>query len=264
MKSPFLILTVVFFSLLSYAQIDTSEQNISESKVILEDIQKENYFRKGSINARMGLVQLSSNKASSALQLNSSDQLPFIEIAGDTRIIKNWGIALTFQHAQNAMNSGTTNATSAYQRVYQLGPIYKYIMDQNNIKNYISFKVQYYMMQNNFKLSNPQLMYAKQESGYLLGIERSIPATELIDLQGGFDMVFINKFKSESILEVKNTGNGLQFHIDMLYALQKNQRVGLSYAISAFFNKYTQPDFEGRDHHTQTCKALSFMYSYLF
>jgi len=251
-----------------YAQIDTSQENITEAKMILKDIQSENNFRKGSFETKVGLMQLTANKPASPLQLNSSDQLPFIEFDGEYMLKKKLGLGATIQHAQNLMgtSSGTgKNSTSSYQQVFEFGPIYKYILDETNIKNSFTVKFQYYLMRNNFKLANTQLFYANSESGLLLGCERSVPATELIDLVAGFDFVEVLTVKSnESILEVNNKGTGLQLRANVYYNLEKTKRIGFGYSISAFFSKFKQPDFEGRDRHTQTYKALSINYSTLF
>jgi hypothetical protein len=247
-----------------YAQIETTEQNFTESKAILGDIEKENFFKKGALDIRTGLLQVSANKQADPLELNGRDEMPFVELVYERQVKERWGVTGSFLHAQNALGTGSLNTTSAYQQSYQLGVQYKIILDETMIKNYTTFKVQYYGMANNFKLINDQLFYAKAESGILLGVERSIPATELFDIRGGFDFIYVTKIKSESVTLARPTGNGLQMRAEGFYNFSKVSRLGLGYSISAFFNKYLDEDFEGRDRHTQTYKALYLDYSYLF
>lgn len=258
------VLTFTFSFDIAKAQIETVEENFAESKAILQEIQKENFYKKGAFDIRVGLLQVSANKSEDPLKLNSRNEMPFFEIAYDQQILKRWGFVGSFLHAQNAMASGTLNGPSASQQMYQLGVQYKIVLDETLIKNYLTLKVQYYGMSNNFKLVDPQNFYIKSESGILLGIERSIPATELFDIRGSFDFIYISSVETESILDIKPHGNGLQLRADLFYNLSKVQRVGLGYGISAFFNKYVDANFEGRDRHTQTYKSLYLDYSLLF
>lgn len=260
----YFILLSFFISIQAFAQIETTEQNFAESKAILQEIQKENFYKKGSFDIRTGLLQVSANKPADPLKLNSRNEMPFVEIAYDRQLHKLWGLSISFLHAQNALGSGTLNTTSAYQQSYQLGAHYKKILDETMIKNYLMFKIQYYGMANNFKLGNPQDFYIKSESGLLLGVERSLPATELFDIRGSFDFIYITDVTTESILDYRKTGNGLQLRADAFYNHSKVTRYGLGYGISAFFNKYSDPGFEARDRHTQTYKALYFSYNHLF
>lgn len=267
------LLTLIFlFSKSAYAQIETIEQNFIESKVSLSEIEKENYFKKGSFDIRTGLMQFSANKAADPLKLNSKNELPFIEIAYDRQIKNRWGVVGSFSLAQNllpggAFKTGTTevlNDGGASQQTYQLGVQYKMILDETMIKNYVTFKLQYYSMSNNFSLDDTELFFTKAETGYLLGVERTIPATELFDLRGSFDFVYITDAKTDSTLPYKSTGNGLQMRADAFYNLSKTSRFGVGYSISAFFNKYSDPLFEARDIHVQTYKAMYLDYNYLF
>ncbi len=260
----FLVLATLIFSHNAYSQIDTFEQNYNESKVILGEIQKENHFKTGAFDIRTGLIQVSANKPSDPLKLNARNEMPFVEFTFERRIHKRWGLSTSFLHAQNALGSGTLNDASAFQQMYQIGGIYRVALDETQIKNYVSFKFQYYGMNNNFKLNHPQDFYIQSESGVLLGIERGLPATDLIDIRGSFDFVYITDVKTESILDFKKQGNGLQLKADAFYNLTKVSRLGLGYGIYAFFNKYSAPSFEARDRHTQTYKALYLSYSKLF
>src|SRR4051812_12375359 len=113
-----------------FAQIETTEQNYTESKAILEDIQKENFFKKGSLDIRSGLLQLSANKQEDPLQLNSRGEMPFVELVYERQIKDRWGFTGSFLHAQNLLGSGTVNSTSSYQQSYQLGLQYKMILDE--------------------------------------------------------------------------------------------------------------------------------------
>lgn len=264
MKALALISLSLFLSINAFAQIETTLENFTESKAILEEIEKENYFKKGAFDIRTGLLQVSANKPADPLKLNSKNEMPFFEVAYERQIKNRWGIAGSLLHAQNALGTGTINGTSAFQQVYQLGAIYKMILDETMIKNYITFKMQYYSMNNNFKLENNQDFYLKSETGILLGVERSVPATELFDVRGSFDFIYVMDAKTESILTYKKTGNGLQIRADAFYNFSKISRLGLGYSISAFFNKYTDADFEARDRHTQTYKGFYLDYSYLF
>lgn len=264
MKIFLFLLFIVGFSIPTFAQIETTEENFNESKAILKDIQKENFYKKGAFDIRTGLLQVSANKPSDPLKLNSRDEMPFFELVFERQFHKRWGVVASFLHAQNVLGTGTFNTTSAFQQMYQLGFQNKIILDETMIKNYTTFKIQYYGMNNNFKLQNPQDFYIKSESGLLLGVERSIPATELFDIRGSFDFVYITSVDTESILDYKPHGNGLQLRADLFYNHSKTSRFGFGYGISAFFNKYTDPGFEARDRHTQTYKALYLDYSYLF
>lgn len=262
MKIFFLIL--IGFSIPCFAQIETSEQNYTESKAILKDIQKDNFYKKGAFDVRTGLLQISANKPNDPLKLNGRGEIPFFEVVYERQVRKRWGIVGNFLHAQNFTGTGTLNGTSAYQQMYQLGVQYKMILDETMIKNYTTFRLQYYGMNNNFNLSNAQDFYLKSESGILLGVERSIPATELFDIRGSFDFVYIMDAKTTSILDYQSHGNGLQLRADVFYNMAKTSRWGLGYSISAFFNKYSDSGFEARDRHTQTYKALYVDYSFLF
>lgn len=258
------IALLTLFASTSKAQIDAFDQNFSESKAILKDIQTENFFKKGSFDIRSGLIQVSANKAADPLKLNSRNEMPFVEFMYERQLHKRWGLSASFLHAQNALGSGTLNDTSAFQQMFQVGALYKIILDETQIKNYTSVKLQYYGMQNNFKLNHPQLFYIKSESGFLIGVERQIPATELVDIRGSFDFIYITDVTTESILGFQNQGNGLQLRADAFYNLSKVSRLGLGYGIYAFFNKYSDASFEARDRHTQTYKALYLSYSKLF
>ena len=97
-----------------------------------------------------------------------------------------------------------------------------------------------------------------------MGVERSVPATEVFDIRMSFDFVYIMDAKTESIVTYKTQGNGLQMRADGFYNFSKVSRLGLGYSISAFFNEYIDPVFVGRDRHTQTYKALYLDYNYLF
>jgi hypothetical protein len=259
-----LIICSLFFSPRVFAQIETTEQNYVESKAILGEIEKENYFKKGSFDVRTGLLQVSANRPSDPIKLNGKGEMPFLELVYERQIKNRWGFAGSFLHAQNALGGGTLNNTSAAQQSYQVGAQYKLILDETIIKNYVTFKLQYYGMSNNFKLANTQDFFLKSETGILLGVERSIPATETFDIRGSFDFVYITDAKTESILEYKAQGNGLQMRADGFYNFSKTSRLGLGYGVSAFFNKYTDSVFVGRDRHTQTYKALYLDYNYLF
>jgi hypothetical protein len=249
-----------------FAQIETTEQNYNESKAILGEIEKENYFKKGSFDIRAGLLQLSANQPADPVKLNSRNEMPFVEFVFERQIKNRWGVAGSFLHAQNALGDGAVNSTSVYQRSYQLGVQYKVILDETIIKNYITIKLQYYGMSNNLTFSDTtQDFYLKSESGFLVGVERSIPATELFDIRGGFDFIYITKSLTDSTAALyDHHGNGLQMRADGFYNFSKVSRIGLGYSISAFFNKYTLADFEARDRHTQTYKALYLDYNYLF
>ncbi len=247
-----------------FAQIETSEQNFLESKAILREIQKENSLQRGNVDIRMGLLQISTNKPADPLKLNSRNEMPFLEFSYDGTLVKRWGISASLQHAQNTLGNGTYNTTSAYQQTYQLGFNYKRVLDETMSKNYILLKAQYYGMSNNFVLGNPQDFYIKSESGILLGIERSLPVTELFDIRGGFDFVYITAVDTESTLEYRNKGHGLQLRAEAFYNRSKASRFGLGYNISAFFNKFEDPGFQARDRHTQTYKALYLSYNRLF
>ena len=257
----FLVLTLSFAA---HAQIETTEQNYAESKAILSEIQTENFFKKGAFDVKFGLLQVSSNKPNDPLNLNSRNEMPFVELAYERQIKNRWGFTGSFLQAQNALGKGTLNGTSASLQSYQAGPHYKIILDETMIKNTLTFKFQYYSMTNNFKLGNTQDFFFKSESGFLFGVERTIPATELFDIRGSFDFVYITSAETDSILTYKPHGNGLQMKADAFYNFSKVSRLGLGYSISAFFNKYTDPLFEGRDRHTQTYKALYLDYNYLF
>lgn len=255
---------LILFSIPVSAQIETTEQNFQESKAILKDIQKENFFKKGSFDFRTGLLQVSANKPNDPLKLNSRNELPFLEIGYTQQLYKNWGLTASFMHSQNMLGTGTLNGTSASLQSYQVGAHYRIILDETMIKNYVLFKFQYYGMSNNFKLGNAQDFFLKSETGFLLGVERSLPATELFDIRGAFDFLYITAADTESILDYREHGNGLQLRADIFYNYSKVSRWGLGYSISAFFNKYSDPGFEARDRHTQTYKALYLSYNYLF
>lgn len=247
-----------------FAQIETSEQNFLESKAILKEIQQENRLQKGNVDIRTGLFQVSANKPADPLKLNSRNEMPFIEFSYDHRIYNRWGLSFSFLHAQNALGNGTYNTTSAYLQAYQLGFHYKRVLDETMSKNYVLLKAQYYGMANNFKLGNVQDFFIKSESGILLGVERSLPVTELFDIRGAFDFVYIMAVDTESILEHRSQGNGLQLKAEVFYNYSKSSRLGLGYNISAFFNKYEDPGFQARDRHTQTYKAFYLSYNRLF
>ncbi len=264
LTSTLCAVTIFTTSPQAIAQIEATEENFAESKALLQEIQKENFYKKGSFDIRTGLLQVSANKPSDPLKLNSRNEMPFVEFVYENQIYKRWGFSGSFLHAQNALGAGTLNGTSASQQAYQVGVIYKMILDETIIKNYITLKLQYYGMSNNFKLENTQDFYIKAESGILLGVERSIPATELFDLRGSFDFIYISSADTDSIIEYKPHGNGLQLRADVFYNFSKVSRLGLGYGISAFFNKFVEPDFEARDRHTQTYKAMYLNYSYLF
>lgn len=263
MKILFFLISISI-ALPCFAQIETSEENYNESKAILEEIQKDNFYKKGAFDIRTGLLQVSANKPADPLKLNGRDEMPFFEVIYERQFRRHWGVVGSFLHAQNALSTGTLNTTSAFQQMYQLGFQYKMILDETMIKNYTTFKIQYYGMKNNFKLVDPQNFYFKSESGLLLGVERSIPATELFDIRGAFDFIYIANAKTDSILDYKPHGNGLQLRADLFYNHSKTSRFGFGYGISAFFNKYSDPGFQARDRHTQTYKALYLDYSYLF
>jgi len=162
-----LIFSILFIlSAPAFAQIETVEENFNESKAILKEIQKENNFKQGSFDIRTGLIQVSANKSEDPLKLNSRNEMPFVEFAFENRIYKRWMLAASFLHAQNALASGTLNDTAASQQMYQVGAAYKMILDETVIKNYVTFKFQYYGMNNNFNLVDLQNFYLKYESGF--------------------------------------------------------------------------------------------------
>lgn len=265
MKTFFFILSVVFMSSIVQAQIETTEQNYAESKSILSEIQKENFYKKGAFDFRFGLLQISANKPSDILKLNSRNEMPFVELAYERQIKNRWGFSGSFLQAQNALGDGALNGTSASLQTYQIGGHYKIILDETMIKNYVTFKLQYYGMSNNFKFQEVQDFFFKSESGILIGVERTIPATELFDIRGSFDFIYITSAETDNTTtEFDPHGNGLQMRADGFYNFSKVSRLGLGYSINAFFNKFPDGDFEARDRHTQTYKAFYLDYNYLF
>ncbi len=272
--SLYLVTILLGLSNEALAQLDTSEQNFTESKAVLEKIKDENDFRRGAFQIRTGLMSIASNIAD-PLKLNSKNQIPFVTIEGDFElgnIARGVGINLEGTIGQNLLGkkAGSANNTSSQIMFYQIGPRYRFILDEANIKNYFQMKLQYHAMSNNFKmtaLDQTALSFPKSHTAVLLGFERSIPATTSYDFKASFDLFYIMDTKEiESVNDIEKTGRGIQLKGEAFYNLQKNSRLGVLYSLSHFVNKFTnQSDSEtGKSSSTHTYRYLGMTYSYLF
>lgn len=270
----YISLIAFFFFHDVHAQLDTSEQNFTESKAVLEKIKEENNFRRGAFQIRTGLMSIASNIAD-PLKLNSKNQIPFVTVEGDFElgnISRGVGINMEATIGQNLLGKkpGSANDTSSQIMFYQIGPRYRFILDESNIKNYFQMKLQYHAMSNNFKmtaLDQTALSFPKSHTAVLLGFERSIPATISYDFKASFDLFYIMDTKEiESINDIEKTGRGIQLKGEGFYNLQKNSRIGVMYSLSHFVNKFTnQSDTEtGKSSSTHTYRYLGMTYSYLF
>lgn len=272
----FLWLTLYFAVPFAFAQMDTSEQNFTESKSILEKIKEDNDFRTGSVQFRTGLMSLSSNFGD-PLKLNSKNQIPFLNVEADFElgnIARGVGINLEGTVGQNVLGgqkSNSANSASSQILFYQIGPRYRFILDESNIKNYFQIKLLYHSMSNNFKMttvdSTADFAYPKSHTAFLLGFERSIPATTSYDFKAAFDFFYITDTKEiESTSAIEKTGRGIQLRGEGFYNLQKNSRIGIMYSLSHFVNKFTfqSAGDTGKSSSTHTYRYLGLSYSYLF
>lgn len=271
-----LIVFIIVFSVsLLFAQMDTSEQNFTESKAILEKIKDDNDFRTGSVQLRTGLMSLSSNLGD-PLKLNSKNQMPFLNVEADFElgnISRGVGINLEGTVGQNFLGgqkSNSANSTSSQILFYQIGPRYRFILDESNIKNYFQIKLLYHAMSNNFKMTTQDssaFSYPKSHTAAILGFERSIPATTSYDFKAAFDFFYIMDTKEiESLNDIEKTGRGIQLRGEGYYNLKKNSRVGVMFSLSHFVNKFinqSQGD-TGKSSSTHTYRYLGLSYSYLF
>ncbi len=270
-------LFLIMAPLVAQAQWDTSDRNFQESKAILDQIKKDNDFRRGNLVVRSGLMSLASN-IGDPLKLNAHNQMPFVNFEGDFelgRLKRGFGLNVETTIGQNFLGtqkSNSANSTSSQIIFYQLGPRYRFILDESNIKNYFQIKMQYHGMTNNFKMtsvdSTAAFSYPKSHTAILIGLERSIPATALYDFRAAVDFFYVTDTKSiPSLNVVEKTGRGIQLKGEAYYNLKPYSRLGLMYSLSHFVNKFadnTSAQDSAKSSSTHTYRYLGASYSYLF
>lgn len=266
---------LLLLSSYGFAQMDMSETHISESKALLETIKDENDFRKGGINLRSGLMSLSSNLGD-PLKLNSKNQMPYLEFEGDFElgtITRGFGINLSSMIGQNLLGgtkNNSANTASSQIIFYQIGPRYRFILDETDIKNYFQVKLLYHGMSNNFKmtaLDSTALSFPKSHSAILLGVERSVTVTRSYDFRAQFDLLYIlDRTDIPSLNVVSKSGHGIRMQGEVFYNLKKNSRLGFTYGLSHFVNKFSAiSDADtGKSSSSHSYRFLGASYSYLF
>lgn len=255
-----------------FGQIETSERNFSESKALLKEIIKDNNFRNGNADVRLGYFSLVGDPRGNSVQLNGSNSVPYMEFDLDYILYKRWGFVGTYQRAQNLWNSGEDNSTSSSQNYYTIGAIYKRILDESNIKNSYSIEFKYFNNSNDFKTTRPEAQFVKAYSGYMISLKRVVPATESFDIKGALDIIYIQDSETEitdsttgeDLTLFKKTGTGLAFDVTGYYNFTRKSRLGLGLGILAYFNSIKESEEYGKNSYSQSYRSLYFSYNYLY
>lgn len=274
----------IFFILFALpALADKQERSIEEAQSILEQIKEKNKLGNGYASVSMGIIQLSTPYTADPLLLNASSLMPFMAVEVDSRIADEWGMFGKFTHAQNVLfpvnndaASGivSSNSSGSYQEMIEFGGRYKFLLDQTNIKSYVLVKAGYYIMQNNFQLSQANGQqpsnYLKSIQGILLGIERSIPATPQFDFKGGLDLIWVNQIQNLNPAFFTNqSGTGFQFRGEVFYNfewLNTIVRLGGAYTMGVFFNQFggETPIAYQHNAHVQAYRELSVLLNFQY
>ncbi len=250
----------------------TYDPRIRQSYDIIDEIKSQNVPDHFKIEFRSGLMQVFANSAGS-VELNKLKSLPFVGLETVTRIDEHWGIEARGYYAKNMVFAPTGNR-DRYQTIFDVGVRYRFILDQTQIDDAVILKILYHSLQNNFLLRNSSGeevtetsdgrtgVYMKAYTGYIAGLERSIPITPKIGINAGLDLNFIQDAKSDSTTEYLKTGIGFQVRGQMTYRLDwfgMASRIGAAYWQGGMVNRFSpgaQADIE-KTSHVQTFRAVS-------
>ena len=266
-----LLVLTILNPMLSLAQMQLPpvkvdvDPRLQESYDIIDEIKKQNPPDIERIEFRSGLLQLFSNSPD-GIELNELKTLPFWGLESVTHFSKAWGIEVRGYYAANVVfpvPADSPNGTSAYQLSYDGGISYRVVLDATRAQNYVAIKALYHSTENNFKIkSGSNSIFMKSYRGFSFGVERSIPVTPKIEINGDLDTVFINEAKSDSTEEFVQTGIGFHVRGSCSYRVDwfgDYSRIAAAYWQGGFVNRFSpgSQDTTGRTSHVQTFRAVS-------
>ncbi len=243
MKSKIILLIILLSSLRIVAEAATAEEqnkymDLQKSKWqeiynLIDEIKVQNPPHHYSFQARLGLMQISSNSVDDPVKLGLGSNLPAVGINGSSNFLGNFGLEGRLIYAQNLVSDpDSVNKSSAAIYWFDFGPRYTFYLDSTRLDNNITLKVLYHVNDSTFKLTSNDLMFVTHYFGVSGSVERSIPITRKLGVVASLDLLQILSATSPSNKVLSPSGYGFEVHGEIYYLMELFQhptRVGFSY-----------------------------------